>query len=220
MVTKSEQSRIGKSNVNRSKAHERRVSKLLYEWSGCEFRRRRVQGRDSTVLERESTSDVIPVSGNVIFAIEAKCGKMTHLDGLLMNPEKNIITEWWHQTCYDTELLVKKFERDFYPMMFCKPHPNFDWVCVSLRAFYNYLQPKDGESRERFEKIVSYENKHLPWFPHFLFDYYQVAGPIEHDVLHSKRNVMMIGLDLSPMVICRWKDFAANVDPKSIFIEE
>ena len=82
-LTFDEMSRIGKSNVARSKSHERRVAKLLQDWSNVEFRRRRVEGRDSTVIERESTADVIPVKGEILFSIEAKCGECTNIDGLL-----------------------------------------------------------------------------------------------------------------------------------------
>ncbi len=62
-----QQSKIGKSNVRRSKGHERQVAHYLTDWSGQEFRRRRVEGRDVTVIERESTADVIPVK--VIFTV-------------------------------------------------------------------------------------------------------------------------------------------------------
>ena len=64
---------VGKSNVRRGKTYERRVSNLLTEWSGEEFRRRRVEGRDSNVIDRESTADVIPASKKIIFSIEVKC---------------------------------------------------------------------------------------------------------------------------------------------------
>ena len=40
--SREEMSRIGRSNVRRSKSHERRVAHLLTEWAGVDFRRRRV----------------------------------------------------------------------------------------------------------------------------------------------------------------------------------
>ena len=53
-------SQVGKSNVATAKCHERRVAKLLTEWSGREFRRRRVEGRESDTVLRDLTGDVVP----------------------------------------------------------------------------------------------------------------------------------------------------------------
>jgi len=88
MVDKVEpdRSKIGKSNVRKGKTYERRVASLLGEFTGVQFRRRRVEGRDLSVVERESTADVIPVTGDIKFSIEAKSGKGFSFDAILGNP--------------------------------------------------------------------------------------------------------------------------------------
>ena len=52
-------SKVGKSNVRKGKTYERRVAGLLTEYTGQEFRRRRVEGRDLSVVERESTASSV-----------------------------------------------------------------------------------------------------------------------------------------------------------------
>lgn len=201
-------SKIGRSNVRRSKSHERRVAHLLTEWSGVEFRRRRVEGRDSTVIERESTADVIPVKGDILFSIEAKCGECTSLDGLMSNPKANKFTSWWHQCVYDAELLSGVFKRQFYPLLFFKPQPSFDWIAIDQRVFANkILLPKSG---------AEYHNI---WFPHLAFNSYDFIGPVSGNISHSKKNPVIKEIQLPSLYLIRWKDFAHNVDPDSMFLK-
>ena len=84
-----DRSKIGKSNVRKGKTYERRIAGLLTEFTNAEFRRRRVEGRDLSVVERESTADVIPVSREINFSIEAKSGKGFSFDALMGNQKKN-----------------------------------------------------------------------------------------------------------------------------------
>lgn len=204
-----DRSKVGRSNVRKSKTHERRVAHLLTEWSGIEFRRRRVEGRDSTVVERESTADVIPVKGSVHCSIEAKSGKGFSLDALMANCSTSLFSTWWHQATYDCTILEDVFKRKFYPMLFFKPHANFDWIAFDQGLIKdNILKDKNGHMQE---------SKRL-WFPAISFDYYEIQGPIEMDISHSHNKVLK-KLALPPCYICRWKDFASFVDPKSFFIE-
>lgn len=205
--TKEEMSRIGKSNVRRSKTHERKVAHLLQNFTGVEFRRRRVEGRDTTVVERESTADVIPVKGNILFSIEAKCGEPTSWDGLLSNPHNNQFTKWWHQTTFDARILTEVLKREIYPLLFFKPHPNFDWIAIDQKVF------KDGLLRDKDNKSYL-----APWFTHLTFDSYENLGFIRHDVSHSKKNKVMVELELPNLYFIRWKDFESNVLPSSIFV--
>lgn len=197
-------SAIGKSNVRRSKTHERRIAKLLTEWSGVQFRRRRVEGRDSAVRVVELVADVIPCEGDFHFSIEAKCGKKFSLDALMANPTKCLFTDWWHQACYDAQLISGDLNRIIYPLMFFKPHPNWDWV-----AFSSYSL--------RVIKQVGRLDAELT-FPHLSFDAFSFIGPIEGDVSHSKKNEKLVKIDLDPVIICRWYDFANNIDPVSTFV--
>lgn len=209
MADKSEMSRIGKSNVRRGKTHERRIAKLLTEWTGEEFRRRRVEGRESNVIDRESTADVIPANKKIIFSIEAKCGEPTNLDGLLANPLTNKFTVWWHQTCYDAVLLSKALNKQIWPMLFFKPHPNSDWVAIAKEPFDSkVIRPNSEISHTSF------------WINSLTIDMYNIIGPITHNVSKSKKNPVMLGLQLHPCYIMRWKDFADNVNPASIFYDE
>lgn len=222
---KANQSRIGRSNVRRSKGHERQIAHYLTDWSGQEFRRRRVEGRDVTVIERESTADVIPVKGDIHCSIEAKCGEVQTFAALMDNPKKTKFTEWWHQTCYDVSLVQKVFNRPFYPMMFFRPYQNQNWVAVSAKLFQNgILSPrKDQSAYEEWYKTFLKEANggiYKIWFPHFLFDAYDRLGEISFNVVRTKKkaNYRYVPLKLDAVVLCRWKDFAANVDPQSFFL--
>ena len=216
-LTHEQMSKIGKSNSRRGKSHERRVAHLLSDWSGVEFRRRRVEGRESTVVERESTADVIPVKGSIIFSIEAKCGECTSFDGLLANPAANKFTTWWHQCVYDTTILNKVFNRDFYPMLFFKPQANFDWVAVDQAVFKSQILRPSINSIDKHKECID-NGKHI-WMPNIAFDVYDLIGFVSHNISHSKKNPIMTELKLPSLYMIRWKDFANSVDPVSIFFQ-
>ncbi len=221
MATKEEQSRIGKSNVRSAKVHERRIAELLTEWSGKLFRRRRVEGRGLDVRVVEGVSDVIPVEGDIYFAIEAKKGKDFSLDALLASPHTNKFTKWWHQATFDAQLLTEKSGVKRYPFLMFKPVPAWDWIAVPQAAF-QFLRPKydpnttDSKSYSRFEAAIA---EQTIWFQHIAYDEYWYIGPVTADVSHSKKNPVLVALELPPLYFCRWRDFAANVDPASFFIQ-
>lgn len=208
-------SKVGRSNVRRSKGHERTVAAYLTEWSGQEFRRRRVEGRDVTVIERESTADVIPVKGDVHCSIEAKCGEVQTFGNLMERPKTAKITEWWHQACYDVQLVQKVFNRPFYPMMFFRPYQAQNWVAVSANLFRMKILQPYGKTNPVWGSTPG-----AVWFNHLLFDAYDRMGEISFNVVRTNnpKNYRFVPLQLDAMVICRWKDFAANVDPVSFFL--
>jgi len=205
-------SKTGKSNVRTAKAHERRVAKLLKEWTGKEFRRRRVEGRGDDVKVVEGVGDVIPVEGDTIFAIEAKKGQGFSLDGLMSSPKTAKFTEWWHQVTYDAIILSEKIEQIRYPLLFFKPHPNFDWIAFPQCLIETWYPVN------KFDITTSPVPGTLP-FPHILVNCYDRCGEIELDVSHSKKNPVMVSLALLEPCLCRWRDFAANIDPKTIFVQ-
>jgi len=209
-------SKIGKSNVATGKCHERRIAKLLTDWSGRPFRRRRVEGRGDDVKVVEGVADVIPVEGDILFAIEAKKGKDFSIDGLMLNPIGARFTEWWHQSSYDALLLSEKTHIIRYPMLFFKPHPNWDWIAVPFMVFQqSILTPKEEYAEEYAEC-----RKHSEvWFPHIHFDAYAWTGPITHNISQSSKNKVMKALPLLPVVMARWRDFEKFVNPDSIFIQ-
>ncbi len=200
-------SKVGKSNVRTGKAYERRVAHLLTDWSGVPFRRRRVEGRDSAVRIMELVADVIPCIGDFHFAIECKKGKDFSLDNLMSNPPGSLFTTWWHQACYDSQLISKDMDRVIHPMLFFKPHPNWDWVAISSLAV-PHLVAKPG---------ISVLPGQTVWFPHLRFDHYASMGPVEGDVSHSKKNKKLVSIELDPVIMCRWRDFEANVLPHATF---
>lgn len=194
-------SEIGKSNVRRSKAHERRIASLLTEWSGRQFRRRRVEGRDSTVIERESTADVIPVKDDAYFSIEAKAGAGFSLDAMLANPGGNKFALWWSQTCYDAQLVTEVLKKKHYPLLFFKPQKTFNWVAVSQYAFTDgILRFTDAAPAKR---------------PLIAVDLWDSA--LEFNISHSKKNKDMVQVLLDPCYLMRWQDFNDFIDPDSFF---
>lgn len=209
-------SKIGKSNVRKSKTHERRVAKLLEEFTGVEFRRRRVEGRDATTIERESTSDVISVKGTPKFTIEAKSGKGFSLDGLLANPKTNIFTEWWHQANYDAHLLTSHFKDttkyQFYPLVFFKYNVNSDWIAMPVDVIALQVIQKRKTSLNPLG-IGDLE------LPHLMYNGYTQVNPIGLNVVRTKNknNYRIIDLDLPNVVFCRWKHFIEAIDPSSFF---
>ena len=201
------------SSVSTSKSHERRVAKVLGEWSGVPFRRRRVTGREMALRIVEQVADVISCVGDFHFAIECKKGKGFSLDALMANPKGCKFTEWWHQSCYDAQLVSKDLKRTIYPLMFFKPEPNYDWVAVSAYAFSDYLRPKDASVVD-----AAYWRGDLKvWFPHLAFDAYQWLGQIDGDVSHSKKHPKIVPLYLDPVIMVRWRVFAESIDPRTAF---
>jgi hypothetical protein len=201
-------SKVGKSNVRTAKAHERRVAKLLKEWSGKEFRRRRVEGRGDDVKVVEGVADVIPVEGDILFAIEAKKGQGFSLDALMADPVKARFTDWWHQATYDAKIWSEKIGSDRYPMLFFKPDPQWDWVAIP-QTVLRFLRAKGDNLKARLSL----------WFPHLAFNGYVGCGLITKNVSRSKKNPVMVPLRLEDVFLCRWRDFASNVDPESIFVQ-
>lgn len=217
MATKEQMRKIGRSNVRSSKVYERRVKNLLTEWTGKEFRRRRVEGRGDDVKVVEGVADVIPVEGEIHFAIEAKKEKDFSLDALMASPETAVFTKWWHQCCYDAKLLSEKSNEKKLPMLFFKPIPNWDWVAVAQSAFDEaVLLPHPDVTYD----VVYRSARANVWFPTILFDAYAYLGKIEKNIAHSSKNKVMYPLELEPCYLCRWRDFATNVDPSSIFCNE
>lgn len=193
-------SRIGKSNVRKGKTLERRVARLFTDYTGTEFRRRRVEGRDSTTIERESTADVIPVRGDCIFSIEVKSGQFGSIDALLSNPTNTMLTKWWHQACYDANLMTATFSKPYFPFMFFKFNRNSDWVALGIRAIEH----------------LKFSNAAVPFFD---FTHFMHIGPVTHNISHTdnKKNEVKVSIELDGIRFLRWEDFIRAVDPKSIF---
>lgn len=196
-------SAIGKSNVLKGKNHERRVASLLTEWSGIEFRRRRVEGRDESTMMIDSSADVIPVNAECLFSIEAKSGSGFSMDAMMIDPVRSLFGQWWFQACYDAKLLSQVKDGMFLPLLFFKPHPNHDWIAFSIDAL--------SHLKYMPESLVDSNI----CFPHLVFDEYRRLGEVTGDVSHTnvKKTVSLV---MHPLIICRWKDFAKFVNPISV----
>jgi len=199
-------STIGRSNVRRSKAHERWVAHRLTEWSGVTFRRRRTEGRGQEVTRVEGAADVIAVgTTHFNFSVEAKCGADFSLNALLANPSITGFTSWWCQATYDANLLSGIRGRKIYPLLFFRPYPGCNWVAFPLRVIPILRGPGHVIGRARL------------WFPHLIYVGYSTAGLISSNVSHSKKHKQIIELNLDDVVFCRWEDFSVNIAPASTF---
>lgn len=125
-------SQVGKSNVSCGKAFERQVAKILTDLTGQVFRRRRVEGRDTTTIDRDFTSDVIPASVEPEYSIEVKNGKGFSVAAMFTNRETNKFTCWWHQANYDAKLATEAVGRSIAPMLFFRPTPQSIFVAVPV----------------------------------------------------------------------------------------
>jgi hypothetical protein len=88
-------------------------------------------------------------------------------------------------------------------MLFFKPHKNWDWVAV----------PTDV-----IDKNIISTRSHLQCLR---YDGYKNSNPISMNVSRTKNknNYKMVDLDLPSVVLCRWKDFIAAIEPTSMFYE-
>jgi hypothetical protein len=193
---------IARSNVSRSKSHERRWADLLSQWTGVQFRRRRIEGRTEDTILINSTGDIIPTRGSIHFNIEAKIGKGFSFDSILKAPQKALFTAWYHQSSYDAKLFTDVHDRKVYPFVFFKPTMNSDWVALSSKAFYDVLQPVKTHAD----------------VPRLDFDHFGKCGPIELNVSRTK-NKSMVSLELDPVTFVRWPDFRDGIRPESFFTE-
>jgi len=192
-------SQIGKSNVQRGKAYERKIAKLLTEWSGMQFRRRRIEGRDVQTIDIDSTSDVIPVGFDINCTIEVKTQMGFSINALFKTPNKALFTKFYHQSSYDATLLSKIKKRVIYPTVFFRPQANTDWTAIS----YNFFIDKQIELN----------------FPHILYDHYKYINPISCDVSHGKKP-KMVEINLDPVIFCSFEDFSKNININHILVGE
>lgn len=213
-------SKAGKKNVSTSKAHERRCKKLLFEWSGTEFRRRRVTGRGDDTLVVEGVADVIPVEGESRFAIESKKGEKFSLNALFSNPGTAVFTQWWHQCSWDAKILSERSGRQKWPFLFFKPQPSMDWVAFPSQLIQDATLTPPGMVGDHDGWNIRCLSDDGIWFPAVKFDAYLWHNPITMNVSTSDKNKIMEPLDLEPCYMCRWRDFASNVDPQCFFEED
>lgn len=194
-------SQVGKSNSRNGKSFERRIAKLLTEWAGTEFRRRLVESRDTSIIARCSTADVIPSHHNFRFSIEAKSGAGFSLDALLANPTATKVSAWWGQCTHDANLLTEALGTDIHPMLFFKPNSGALWIAFPKEA-ETHLIFKDGWSS----------------LPSLTYCGYKEVNPIKCNISFTK-NKKYIDIELPDMIFCRWQDFATRISPLNLLMK-
>lgn len=199
-------SKVGKSNVRKSKSFERRVSDLIEEVTGAEFRRRRSEGRDNKTVAINRTADVISVDGDMKFSIEAKSGTAADkfdINHLLSSPAKSVFTSWWHQAQYDADILTQ-FQANgnvYYPFLIFKYTLQVEWLALPLITVQN--------------SIIEFKSRPQ----HVIYDGYADINPISLNVSRTKNknNFKFVPIDLQPVFFIRWKEFASLIKPETLF---
>lgn len=201
-------SRIGRSNSRRGKTLERRVAKLITEWTGETFRRRRVEGRDITTIERDSTADVVCANPHkkILLSIEVKNAQRFSFDALLANAQTAKFTSWWHQATLDAQILTNINDYRIYPMLFFKPNRSWDWIAIPTELIDDRLLKPKNQSAPK-----------TCWFPSLKYCGYSLCGTISKT---NSKNAEPVELQLPDCYITRWSDFESQVDPGSIFISD
>lgn len=199
-------SKIGRSNVRKSKSFERRVSDLLESATGYEFRRRRSEGRDNKTIAINRTADVMCTGGDIKFSIEAKSGTKAEkfcLNALMNNSVNAQFTVWWHQASYDAELLTKYANNGlvYYPLLIFKYSLAAEWVAIPNELV--------ASGSVKFKDIPQ----------HLVFDGYKNLNPISHNIskTKNKKNFKYHPLDLQAVFMTSWKQFAASIVPETLF---
>lgn len=190
---------IAKANVDKSKRHERKVAAFMSQWTGRPFRRRKVEGHDESTIKVDSTSDVIPVEGDVVVTIEAKSGKDFSMTALLSNIDTSLFTKWWKQCSIDSLLLSNAKGYKVYPMLHFKPNVNTDWVAIDCKLIDDeILRPKQD---------IKYHT--TPWFPCFKYNGFDWAK----EIIYGNHK-----LTLSSCYLMDSKDLVKYIDGNSIFM--
>ncbi len=195
--TPEEISRISRSSVSRSKESERKIANLMTEWSGVQFRRRRVEGKDVGTIALNSVADVIPIVGDFNFAIEVKIEKKFSLVALMKTTKTCTFTSWWLQVNHDCSLMTASRQRQTLPMLFFRHGVNFNWLALSVEGFESI------EFRGRVATMTT--------------AIYSSFGVVSGNVSHSPKNKVIVSMQLPDVVFMRCDDFFASAVPSSVF---
>lgn len=187
-------SQIGRSSVRSGKRLENRYANMWSEWTGEEFRRRRVEGRGASVAGLEGVADVICTSANCKFAIESKKEKTFSFTATPWS-DKSSFWVWWKQATTDSMIRTMGDSKHHYmPLVQFKPTPNHDYVAIAESSI---------KKLELFSPLAGYII--VPNFD-VLYEQVDIDGR-SHKFQIKPTNVL----------ITTWKNFTTSVDPKSVF---
>lgn len=127
-------SKIGRRSKRKGKTYERRVGKLLTDFTQINFRSVPGSGGFNkfggvSIREELFCGDVICDSQDFKFCVEAKNRKTFDFNSVLKNPNTAAFSEWWYQCNQD----AKSVSLD--PLMFFKPDHAADFIAITYQTF-------------------------------------------------------------------------------------
>jgi len=191
-MTKSK-SQIGRSSVRSGKRLENRYANMWTEWTGEEFRRRRIEGRGVSVAGLEGVADVICTSANCKFAIESKKEKTFSFTATPWS-DKSSFWMWWKQASIDAMIRTMNGTHYYMPLVQFKPTPNHDYVAIAETSIQKLtvLSPIAGY-------IIA---------PNFL---------LMHETVVIDGKPLKFEIKSTNVLLTTWKNFITSIDSKSVF---
>lgn len=140
MATKKEKtnwSAIGKRVKRRGKTYERRVAKILHEFTSIGFRSTPSSGgfnklSETTIREELFCGDLICDNPNFRYCVEAKNREKFSFTAILKNPSTAAFTHWWHQCVTDAK------NANLEPLMFFKPNRQDDFLVMTHEEYHKF----------------------------------------------------------------------------------
>ncbi len=164
-------SKIGRRSKNKGNYGERRIAKLLTDFTGKNFRRTPGSGgfgkQGLVVAEHVFTGDVISDDKDFQFCIESKnrpnCFSLAHLATL---PEKAEFTEWWYHTLEDAKSVNR------FPALFFKIGGSStatvgnDFVALTKEGMEHLQYPEDAQKLvfDVYSKEITFKSSKLKDF--------------------------------------------------------
>lgn len=186
-------SQIGRSSVRSGKRLENRYANMWSEWTGKEFRRRRIEGRGKSVTSLEGVADVICTTANCKFAIESKKEKTFSFTATPWS-DKSSFWSWWTQASTDAMIRTMSSDHLYFPLVQFKPTPNHDYVAI------------DEQSLSKLTVLTPIAGYII--VPNFTV----LTETVEID-----GQVMKFEIKPTNVLITTWKNFTTSVDPNSVF---
>ena len=195
------------SNKSKSKGNygERRVAKLLMEFTGKNFRKTPNSGgfnkQGVVIAEHIFTGDVICDDAKFLFSVESKNRAASwSLAQLMCSPDKAQFTSWWYQTVEDAKAV------SLMPMLFFKTQES---STHTVGAEHVALDEKG------FDLLFSQAFRHgvgdVPYFKMNVFH-----GVKEIIVRDGKKNVT-VQVDLPTPYIVNWRQLIKYADKDLMF---
>jgi hypothetical protein len=190
MSKKRDYSAQGRRSKRKGKTYERRVAKILKEFTSVEFRSTPSSGGfnkfgGATIREELFCGDVIADDATFRYCVEAKNREEFSFTSILKSPETAAFTRWWHQCVEDANTVGLE------PLMFFKPNRADDFVVMTLTEYNKH-----------------YGNPKVP--------FYAIHAYINPITIKPEKD-LEITVKLPVPVMIDWKAFIKHHDPKSMF---